>query len=75
MSGEAKCLNESQRLEVISKLSQTKNPSKRSIARQYKVSEVTNRKVWAKWEVIHQRSDLMSKEMKKKKTYSVCWEV
>jgi len=48
MSGEAKCLNESQRLEVISKLSQTKNPSKRSIARQYKVSEVTNRKVWAK---------------------------
>jgi len=32
MSGKPKHLNESQRLEVISKLSQTNPPSKRSIA-------------------------------------------
>jgi len=38
MSGKAKRLNESQRLEVISMFSQTNPPSKRSIARQYKVS-------------------------------------
>jgi len=64
MSGKAKRLNESQRLEVISKLSQTNPPSKRSIARQYKVSDATIRKVWAKREVIHKRSDLMSEETK-----------
>jgi len=33
MSGKAKCLNESQRLEVISKLSPTNSLSKWSIAR------------------------------------------
>jgi len=67
MSGKATPLNESQRLEVISKLSQTNPPSKRSIARQYKVSEATIRKVWAKREVFHKRSALMSEETKKKK--------
>jgi len=67
MSGKAKRLNESQRLEVISKLSQTISPTKRSIARQYKFSEATIRNVWAKREVIHKRSDLMSEETKKKK--------
>jgi len=43
MSGKAKRLNESQRLrlEVISKLSQTNSPSKRSIARQNKVGVAT----------------------------------
>jgi len=66
MSGKAKRLNESQRLELTSKLSQTNPPSKRSIARQYKVSEATIRKVWAKREVIHKRSDLVSEETKKK---------
>jgi len=48
-------------------LSQTNPPSKRSIARQYKISEATIRKVWAKREIIHKRSDLMSEKMKKKK--------
>jgi len=63
MSDKAKRLNESQRSEVISKLSQTNSPSKRSIARQYQVSEASIRKVWAKREVC---SDLMSEETKKK---------
>jgi len=67
MSGKAKRLNESQRLEVISKLSQTNPPSKRSIARPYKVSEATIRKVWAKREVFHKGSALTSEETKKKK--------
>jgi len=60
-------LNESQRLEVISKLSQTNPSSKRSIARQYKVSEATIRKVWMKQEVIHKCSALVSEETKKEK--------
>jgi len=72
MLRKAKPLNESQTLEVISKLSQTNPPSKRSIARQNEVSEVTIRKVWAKREVIHKRSDLMFEETKKKKIESVC---
>jgi len=55
----------SRRLEVIFKLSQTILPSKRGIARQYKVSEITIRKVLAKREVIQKRSDLMSEETKK----------
>jgi len=59
-------LIESQKLEVISKLSQTTPQSQRSIARQYKASEATIGKVWGKREVIHQCSDLMSEEMKKK---------
>jgi len=66
-SGKAKRLNESQRLKAISKLSQTNPPSKRSIARQYKVSEATIRKSWVKREVIHKCSDLMFEETKKKK--------
>jgi len=48
MSGKAKRLNESQRLEVISKLSQRNPSSKRSIARQYEVNEAPIKKVWAK---------------------------
>jgi len=71
MLRKAKRLNESQTLEVISKLSHTNPPSKRSIARQYEVSEATIRKAWAKREVIHKRSDLMSEETKKKKFESV----
>jgi len=74
MSGKARRLNASQRLDVISKLSQTNPPSKQSIARQYKVSEATIRKVWAKRKVIQKRSDLMSHETKKKK-FIVCQEV
>jgi len=67
MSGKAKRLNKSQRLEVISNLSQRDPPSKQNIAQQYKDSEATIRKVWAKREVIHKRSALMSEETKKRK--------
>jgi len=47
-------------------MSQANPSSKRSIARQYKVSEATVRKVLAKREVFHKRSALMSEETKKK---------
>ena len=66
MSGKVKRLNESERLEVISKLNQPNPPSKRSIARQYEVSEATIRKAGLKREDIRKRSALMSKEVKKK---------
>ena len=74
MSVRVKRLNESQKLEVISKLSQLNFPSKRSIARQYEVSETTIRKVWINRKAIRKRSALMSEE-KKEKVSSVCWEV
>ena len=66
MSGKVKRLNESKRYEVIYKLNQLNPPSKRSIARQYGVSEATIRKVWSKREDIRKRSALMSEEAKKK---------
>ena len=66
MSRKVKRLNESERLEVISKLNQPNPPCKQSIARQYGVSEATIRKVWLKREVIPKRSALMSEETKKK---------
>ena len=66
MSGKVKRLNESERLEVIFKFNQPNPPSKRSIARQYGVSEATTRKVWSKREDIRKRSALMSEEAKKK---------
>ena len=66
MSVKVKQLNESERLEVISELNQSNPPSKRSIARQYGVSEATIRKIWSKREDIRKRSALMSEEAKKK---------
>ena len=66
MSGKVKRLNESERLEVISKLNQPNPPSKRSIARQCGVSEATIKKVWSKREGIRKRSALISEETKKK---------
>ena len=72
MSGKVKGLNESERLEVIFKLNQPNPPSKRSITRQYGVSEATTRKVWLKREDIHKRSALMFEEAKKKTFKSVC---
>ena len=42
----AKRLNESQRIEIISKLSGSNPPSKRSIAKLYEVSEGAIRKIW-----------------------------
>ena len=66
MSGKVKRLNESERLEVISKLNQPNPPSKQSITRQYEVSEATIRKVWSKHKDIRKRSALMSEKAKKK---------
>ena len=66
MSGEVKRLNESERLEVVSRWNQLNPPSKGSIARQYGMSEATMRKVWSKREDIRRRSALMSEEAKKK---------
>ena len=66
MSGKVKRLNESERWEVISKLNQPNPASKRSITRQYRVSEATIRKIWLKREDIRKRSALMSEEAKKK---------
>jgi len=43
-----KHLNESQRCEIIVKLSKTDAPSKKAIARKYDVSEGAIRKVWDK---------------------------
>ena len=44
MSSKVKRLNESKRLEAISKLNQLNPPGKQSIARHYRVSEATNKK-------------------------------
>jgi hypothetical protein len=57
-----KHLNESQRCEIIAKLSKTDAPSKRAIAREYDVSEGAIRKVWDKQEKILERFALMSDE-------------
>ena len=46
MSGKGKRLSEPQRLEVITKLSDTAPPSKRSLACKYEVSDGGIRKIW-----------------------------
>jgi hypothetical protein len=61
-----KRLNESQRCEIISKLSKTNPPSKRSLARKYEVSETAIRSIWKNRESILERSALLSEEQKKK---------
>jgi hypothetical protein len=61
-----KRLNESQRCEIIAKLSKTNVASKRAIVREYDVSEGAIRKVWDKREQILERSALMSDEAKEK---------
>jgi hypothetical protein len=61
-----KRLNESQRCEIIAKLSKTDATSKRAIACEYDVSEGAIRKVWDKREQILERSALMSDEVKEK---------
>ena len=65
MSGEVKRLNESERLEVISRWNQPNPPSKQSISQQYGVSEASIKKVWSKREDIRKCSALMSEEAKK----------
>jgi len=61
-----KRLNESQRYEIISKLSKTNPPSKHALAREYDVSESVIRKVWEKRDSILERSALFSEEAKHK---------
>jgi len=62
----SKRLNESQRCEIISKLSKTNLPSKRALAREYDVSEGVIRKVWEKRDSILERFVLLSEEAKQK---------
>jgi hypothetical protein len=59
-----KRLNESQRCEIISKLSKTNPPSKRSLEREYNVSKGAIQKVWEKRNSILERSALFSKKAK-----------
>jgi len=61
-----KRLNESQRCEIILKLSKTNPPSKRALMREYDVNEGAIRKVWEKRDSILERSTLLSKEAKQK---------
>jgi len=61
-----KRLNESQRCEIIAKLSKTDAPSKRAIAREYDITKGAIRKVWDKQEQILERSTIMSDEAKEK---------
>jgi hypothetical protein len=61
-----KRLNESQRCEIIAKLSKTDAPSKRAITREYDVNEGAIKKMWDKREQILKRSALMSNEVKEK---------
>ncbi len=61
-----KRLNESQRCEIISKLSKTNPPSKRALAREYDVSEGAIRKVWEKRDSILERSALLFEKTKQK---------
>ena len=62
----AKRLNEQQRTEFICKLRKPNPPSKRSLAREYGVSEKAIRKTWENRVAIEQRSSLMSVETKAK---------
>jgi hypothetical protein len=61
-----KHLNESQRCEIIVKLSKTDAPSKKAIAREYDFSEGAIRKVWDKQEQTLERFALMFDEAKEK---------
>ena len=65
MSSKGKRLSESERLEVIAKLSVPSAPSKRSLAREYGVSEGAIRKIMKNKEGIQKRSSLMSEEGKR----------
>ena len=66
MSSKGKRLSESQRLEVIAKLSVPSAPSKRSLAREYGVSEGAICKLMKNQDGIQKRSALMSEEGKRK---------
>ena len=66
MSGKGKRWNESQRSEIIAKLSKPTASSKRSLVRDYEVGEPIIRKIWKNREKIQKRSALMSEEAKTK---------
>ena len=66
MSSKDKRLSEFQRLEVIAKLSVPSAPSKKSLAREYGISESAIRKIMKNQEGIQKRSALMSEEGKRK---------
>jgi hypothetical protein len=61
-----KRLNESQRCEIISKLSKTNPLSKRALTREYDVSEGAIWKVWEKRDSILERFVLLFEEAKQK---------
>ena len=54
--GAGKRLNDSQRLEIISKLQRPNPPSKRAIAREYDIVESSVRKLWDQRESIIKRT-------------------
>ena len=60
-----KRLNESQRCEIIEKLSKLSTPSKRAIAREYGVSASSIQNIWVNREKIVERSALMTDQHKK----------
>lgn len=62
--GKGKRLRESERLEIIANLQKSKASSKRSLARDYGVSESAIRKVWSNRDEILERSELMTEEGK-----------
>ena len=64
MPGKVKRLNDSQRLVVISKLSQSNSPNKRNIARHSEVSETAIRKVSINRGAIRQFSALIFEDPK-----------
>ncbi|KAI6647727.1 hypothetical protein LOD99_8568 [Oopsacas minuta] len=68
MSGKSKCkrLNESQRFHVLARVSEPTPPSKRSLAREYEVSEGAIRKLCENRGVIRKRFALLSGETKQK---------
>ncbi len=62
----AKCLNEHQRCEIISKLSKMNAPNKSALAQEYSISEGAIRKVWDNRETILERSALLYEEAKER---------
>jgi hypothetical protein len=61
-----KHFNEHQRYEIISKLSKTNAQSKKTLVREYSISEGIILKVWDNREAILERSTLLSEEAKER---------
>ena len=69
--GQGKRLSESQRSDIIAKLSRSNPPSKRSVAREFDVTEGAIRKIWENREEIQNRCASMSEDFKAQ-TFRVC---